>query len=112
MDQERQSKNRGLLAKHIAEAIDQGQFDDVRSLSSSAVLSRLPVDVQYNCRTADATYVLEAIGVDRVGLVGLGYKSDSLRQSRNRLLELSNQIAEFWTADASKRQSTDVIPNR
>ena len=34
MDQEQQSKNRGRLATHIAEAIDQGQFDDVRSLSS------------------------------------------------------------------------------
>ena len=100
MDQEQQSKNRGHLATHIAEAIDQGQFDDVRSLSSSAVVARLPFGVQHSYRTADATYVLEAIGVDRVGLVGLGYKSDSLRQSRDGLLELANQIAEFWKADA------------
>ena len=99
MDQERQSKNRGRLATHIAEAIDQGQFDDVCSLSSSAVVARLPFGVQQSYRTA-ATYVLEAIGVARVGLVGLGYQSDSLRQSRDRLLELANQIAEFWKADA------------
>ena len=51
-------------------------------------------------RTADATYVLDAIGVARVGLVGLGYQSDSLRQSRDRLLESANQIAEIWKADA------------
>ena len=63
MDQERQSKNRGRLATHIAEAIDQGQFDDVCSLSSSAVVARLPFGVQQSYRTADATYVLEAIGV-------------------------------------------------
>ena len=100
MDQERQSKSRGRLATHIAEAIDQGQFDDVWPLSSSAVLSRLPFAVQLNYCTADATYVLEAIGVARVGLVGLGYQPNSLRQSRNRLLELANQIAEFWKADA------------
>ena len=100
MDQERQSKNRGRLATHIAEAIDQRQFDDVRSLSSWAVVARLPFGVQHSYRTADATYVLEAIGVARVGLVGLGYQSDSLRQSRDRLLELANQIAEFWKADA------------
>ena len=73
MDQEQQSKNRGHLATHIAEAIDQGQFDDVRSLSSSAVVARLPFGVQHSYRTAVATYVLEAIGVARVGLVGLGY---------------------------------------
>ena len=101
MDQERQSKNRGRLATHIAEAIDQGQFDDVCSLSSSAVLSQdYPLPSSINYCTADATYVLEAIGVARVGLVGLGYQSDSLRQSRDRLLELANQIAEFWKADA------------
>ena len=100
MDQERQSKSRGRLATHIAEAIDQGQFDDVCSLSSSAVVARLPFAVQLNYRTADATYVLEAIGVARVGLVGLGYQPNSLRQSRDGLLELANQIAEFWKADA------------
>ena len=72
MDQEQQSKNRGRLATHIAEAIDQGQFDDVRSLSSWAVVARLPFGVQHSYRTAVATYVLEAIGVARVGLVGLG----------------------------------------
>ena len=100
MDQERQSKNRGRLAMHIAEAIDQGEFDDVCSLSSWAVVARLPFGIQHSYHTADATYVLEAIGVARVGLVGLGYQSDSLRQSRDRLLELANQIAEFWKADA------------
>ena len=100
MDQERQSKNRGRLATHIAEAIDQGGFDDVCSLSSSAVVARLPFGVPHSYRTAVATYVLEAIGVARVGLVCLGYKSDSLRQSRDGLLELANQIAEFWKADA------------
>ena len=72
----------------------------MRSLSSSAVLTRLPFGVQHSYRTADATYVLEAIGVARVGLVGLGYQSDSLRQSRDRLLESANQIAEIWKADA------------
>ena len=102
MDRERQSKKRGRLATHIAEAIDQGQFDDVRSLSSSAVVARLPFGVQQSYHTADTTYVLEAIGVDCVGLVGLGYKSDSLRQGRDGLLELANQIAEFWKTDAGQ----------
>ena len=74
----------------------------MRSLSSSAVVARLPFGVQHTYRTADATYVLEAIGVARVGLVGLGYQSDSLRQSRDGLLELANQIAEFWKTDASQ----------
>ena len=32
MDEERQSKNRGRLATHIAEAIDQRQFDDAPSV--------------------------------------------------------------------------------
>ena len=100
MDRKRQSTKRGRLATHIAEALDQGQFDDVCSLSSSAVMARLPFGVQHSYRTADATYVLEALGVAHVGPVGLGYQSNSLRQSRNRLLELANQIAEFWKADA------------